>query len=139
MIQETIAFIEKYSMISEHDLVVAGVSGGADSLCLLFVLLEYRKKISFELVVVHVNHMIRKEAKMDADFVKQICDREKIYFYLKEADIKEIAKKQRLSEEEAGRNIRYEAFEEALRFYEKKQSVEIKRQQKKILNNLVFF
>ena len=57
-------------MITKHDLVAAGISGGADSLCLLFVLLEYRKKVPFDLVVVHVNHLIRKEAAEDADFVK---------------------------------------------------------------------
>lgn len=122
MIQKVIAFMEKHKMISEHDLVAAGVSGGADSLCLLFVLLEYQKKVPFDLVVVHVNHMIREEAALDADFVKRICDREKIPFYLKEEDIKKIAKEQHLSEEEAGRKVRYEAFEEALFQYKKQQS-----------------
>ena len=75
MIQKTIAFMEKYNMISEQDLVAAGVSGGADSLCLLFVLLEYRKKIPFDLVVVHVNHMIREEALSDENFVREICEK----------------------------------------------------------------
>ena len=120
MIQKVISFIEKYNMISEHDLVAVGVSGGADSLCLLFVLLEYRKKIPFELVVVHVNHGIRKEAVLDASFVEEICQREKLPFYLKEADVKKIAKEEHLSEEEAGRVVRYSAFQEALEVYQKK-------------------
>ena len=122
MIQKTITFIEKYNMISEHDLVAAGVSGGADSLCLLFVLLEYRKKVPFDLVVVHINHLIRKEAGLDAVFVKEICDKEKIPFYLKEIDVGKIARQQRISEEEAGRNVRYEAFEEALQFFWKERT-----------------
>ena len=122
MIQKVIAFMEKHNMISEHDLVAAGVSGGADSLCLLFVLLEYQKKIPFDLVVVHVNHLIREEAALDADFVKNICDGKKIPFYLKEADIKKIAKEQHLSEEEAGRKVRYEAFSEALCWHKKQES-----------------
>lgn len=114
MIQKTIAFMEKYNMISRQDLVVAGVSGGADSLCLLFVLLEYQKKVPFDLVVVHVNHMIREEALRDENFVKEICEKEKIPFYSKKADVRKIAKDQHLSEEEAGRYVRYEAFREAL-------------------------
>ena len=124
MIQKVIAFMEKHKMISEHDLVAAGVSGGADSLCLLFVLLEYQKKVPFQLIVVHVNHFIRSEAALDADFVKEICDREKIPFYLKEADVREIARKQHLSEEEAGRKVRYEAFEEALSWFKQTESRE---------------
>ena len=71
MISKVTAFIEEYGMIDAHDLVAAGVSGGADSLCLLFMLLEYRKKVPFDLVVVHVNHGIREDAAMDAQFVKE--------------------------------------------------------------------
>ena len=106
-------------MISENDLVAAGVSGGADSLCLLFVLLEYRKKIPFELVVVHVNHMIRDEAYLDETFVREICEKKKIPFYLKKTDVRKLAKAGHTSEEEAGRKVRYEAFREALDLYKK--------------------
>lgn len=118
MIQKAISLIEQYNMLNEHDVVAAGVSGGADSLSLLFVLLEYRKIVPFELVAVHVNHGIRKDAGRDAEFVREICRKEKIPFYLKEADVARLAKEQNLSEEEAGRNVRYEAFREALDWYE---------------------
>ena len=117
IVQKVISFMEKYSMISKNDLVAAGVSGGADSLCLFWMLLEYRKRVPFDLVVVHVNHLIREEAGEDAGFVKSICEKEKIPFYLKETDVGEMARKQKLSEEEAGRKVRYEAFEEAIRLY----------------------
>ena len=96
MIQKVISFMEKHNMILESDLVAAGVSGGADSLCLLFVLLEYQKKVPFDLVVVHVNHGLRKEAVREAEFVKEICDNRKIPFFLKEADISGIAIKPQL-------------------------------------------
>ena len=121
MIQKAIALIEQYSMICEHDIVAAGVSGGADSLSLLFVLLEYRKKVPFELVVVHVNHMIREDADRDSEFVRNICSKENIPFYLKEVDVANLAKAQNLSEEEVGRNVRYEAFREALDWYQKQE------------------
>ena len=118
MIQKAITFIEEHNMISKYDLVAVGVSGGADSLCLLFVLLEYQKKVPFELVAVHVNHKIREDAEKDADFVRDICGRQKVPFYLKETDVKKLADEQHLSEEEAGRKVRYEAFAEALDQYQ---------------------
>lgn len=120
MIQKAISFMEKYEMISENDLVAAGVSGGADSLCLLFVLLEYRKKVPFDLVVVHVNHLIREDAFRDENFVKEICEKENLPFYAKRADVRRLAKECHMSEEEAGRKVRYEAFGEALELYKKK-------------------
>ena len=122
MIQKVFSYMEKYKMITEHDLVAAGVSGGADSLCLLFMLLEYRKKVPFELVVVHVNHGIRTEASGDAEFVKEICNRENIPYFLKKEDVSKLAEEEHLSEEEAGRKVRYAAFEEALEIYKKKVS-----------------
>lgn len=119
MIRKVTRFIQKYNMIEEGDLVAAGVSGGADSLCLLFMLLEYRKKIPFDIVVVHVNHMIRLDAVQDAEFVRQICEKEKIPFVLKEIAVKNLAETKKLSEEEAGRIARYETFYEALEQYKK--------------------
>ena len=126
IVQRVISFMNKYNMISKHDLVAAGISGGADSLCLFWMLLEYRKRVPFDLIVVHVNHLIRKEAGEDAAFVKAICDRENIPFYLKETDVGKLAKMQHLSEEEAGRKVRYEAFREALELYKKRENTTCK-------------
>ena len=102
-------------MIEPGDIIIAGVSGGADSVCLLFMLLEIRKKIDFALSVVHVNHGIRKDAGEDAEYVRELCAEHNIPFYLREADAKAYAAENGLSEEEAGREIRYASFEEALR------------------------
>ena len=122
MISKVTALIEEYGMIDAHDLVAAGVSGGADSLCLLFMLLEYRKKVPFDLVVVHVNHGIREDAAMDAQFVKDICEKENLPFYLVEEDVCKLAKERHLSEEEAGRVVRYAAFDAALEQFGKKET-----------------
>ncbi len=119
MISKVTALIEEYGMIDKHDLVAAGVSGGADSLCLLFMLLEYQKKVPFDLIVVHVNHGIREDAAMDAAFVRQLCEKENLPFYLVEENVKELAGQEHLSEEEAGRKVRYAAFEKALKVYGK--------------------
>lgn len=93
---------------------MAGVSGGADSVCLLLVLSELKKEIPFTLFVVHVNHLIRQEAGEDALFVQKLCRDLDVPFYLVEKDVEAIARKQGISTEEAGRQVRYEAFEAVL-------------------------
>ena len=68
--------IQKYHMIEPGMKVVTGISGGADSICLLYVLKEYQKKIPFELLAVHVEHGIRGEASLeDASFTEELCRR----------------------------------------------------------------
>lgn len=97
-------------MISPHDHVVLGVSGGADSVCLLFVLLEYAKKVPLKLSVVHVNHGIRSDAAQDAGYVEELCREQGIPFYLTEADVKGLAEREKCSQEDAGRRLRYAVF-----------------------------
>lgn len=108
-------FVEKWKMLSKGDVVIAGVSGGADSVCLLLVLDEMKKSMGFELVAVHVNHGIRGAAA-DADeaFVKRICAERKIPCEAFRMDVRGFAREQKLSEEEAGREMRKNAFEQAL-------------------------
>ena len=113
MITKVFDYIKKYRMIQAGDTIVAGVSGGADSVCLLFMLLKVQKEIPFHMIVVHVNHGIRIEAKQDAAYVQQLCKERDIPFVLIEEDVKVYAKSRGLSEEEAGRKIRYDAFEAA--------------------------
>ncbi len=106
----------KYHMIEPGDVVIAGVSGGADSVCLLLVLEEIQKEkiIPFSIEVVHVNHGIRREASEDADFVRALCETKDIPFHLISVDIKAMAKEHQMSEEEMGRKVRYEEFQRIL-------------------------
>ena len=108
--EKVFSFIEKYQMLQPGDRVVAGVSGGADSVCLLFVLLEYAKRVPLSLAVAHVNHGIRREAAQDAHYVEELCREHDIPFYLTEADVPRRAAEEKCSEEETGRAVRYEAF-----------------------------
>lgn len=110
--QKVFSFIEEHQMLLPGERVVAGISGGADSVCLLFVLLAWKEAYGLDLAVVHINHGIRREAGEDARFVEELCKWEDIPFYLKEADIPECSKEWKCSEEEAGRRFRYQAFEE---------------------------
>lgn len=101
-------------MLQAGDAVVAGVSGGADSVCLLFMLHAMQNEMPFTLYVVHVNHGIRGEAGADAAFAEALCKRLDVPFFLEEADVEAIAKRQRCSTEEAGRQLRYAAFKRIL-------------------------
>ena len=115
--EKVFSFMEEHHMLKAGDRVVAGISGGADSLCLLFVLLEWAKRTPLSLAVVHVNHGLRQEAGEDARYVEDICRSLAIPFYLTRADVKARAERDKCSEEEAGRSIRYEAFLQAARAF----------------------
>lgn len=108
------AYIVKHRMIFAGDTVAAGISGGADSVCMLYILRKLTEEIPFHLLVVHVHHGVRPDAQEDADYVKQLCEEWNIPFWLKKVDMDRYARENGLSSEEAGRQLRYQAFEEAL-------------------------
>ena len=107
-------YIEMHQMITAGDLVAVGVSGGADSVCLLHLLWRLQQEIPYCLIAIHVNHMVREDAARDAAYAEQLCEQLGIPFFLKEVDMGSYAKEQKLSSEEAGRILRYQAFEEIL-------------------------
>ncbi len=118
MLKKVEAYVSRWHMIEKGDCVIAGVSGGGDSVCLLFVLLELRKKIPFELYAVHVNHGLRgKCADADEEFVRVLCGRHEVPLDVYRVDVATVARERRQSEEEAGRDVRREAFQEAMRKY----------------------
>ena len=111
MLSKVHDYINQFHMIEEGDRIVVGVSGGADSVCLLFILQEHCQKCGASLMVVHINHGLRgKEADRDEQFVRELCGRLRVEFYLFTYDIRKLAAKEGLTEEEAGRNARYQAF-----------------------------
>ena len=109
--KKVFSYLEKHHMIAPGDKVVLGVSGGADSVCLLFLLLEYAKTVPLTLAVVHVNHGIRPDAGADEAYVKELCDKYQLLFFPVEEDVRSLARREKCSEEDAGRRVRYEAFE----------------------------
>lgn len=107
-------FIKKHHMIAAGDLVAVGVSGGADSVCLLHLLCRLQQEIPYRLLVIHVNHLVREDAAQDAAYAEHLCEQMGIPYFLKEVDMKGYAADHKLSLEEAGRILRYQAFEEIL-------------------------
>lgn len=110
MLKDVHSTLTEFNMIAPGDKVVAGVSGGADSVALLLMLDEYRKDVVFDLEIVHVNHLIRDDASEDAEFVRNLAEKLGIPFHLFEVDVHKEAERLHLSTEEAGRKVRYEAM-----------------------------
>ena len=93
--------------------VLLGLSGGADSVMLLCLLLEYRKRKgkNFPILAVHVNHGIRgDEADRDEEFCRSLCEDLKVEFISRKVDVPNVAKESGLGLEEAARKIRYSIF-----------------------------
>ncbi len=111
-------FIKKYGMATTEDYIIAGISGGADSVCLFFVLLELRSEMGVDFAAVHVNHGLRgAAADSDEAFVRRLCEKYSVPLEILRVHLESIAKKRKQSVEEAGRMVRREAFEEALNKY----------------------
>ena len=104
-------FVKNNKLLSEGDRVVAGISGGADSVCLLLLLSAILSPQN--IIAVHINHGIRgEEATRDEEFVKELCERHNILLEVRQLNVPAYAKENKFSEEEAGRILRYEVFEE---------------------------
>ncbi len=110
--KKVFSYLEEHHILNAGERIVAGISGGADSVCLLFLLLEYAKRCPLSIAAVHVNHGIRREAARDARYVEELCREHRIPFYLYEEDVRALARAKGCSEEEAGRLLRYQSFAE---------------------------
>ena len=117
MKEKVLKSIKENNLIENGDKIVCAVSGGPDSLAMLHCLKNIKDEgnLQFEIIVAHVNHMLREEADSEEEFVKKFCKDNQIKFYSKKANVEKIAKDEKISTEEAGRNVRYDFFEEVLK------------------------
>ncbi|CDZ75209.1 tRNA(Ile)-lysidine synthase (tRNA(Ile)-lysidinesynthetase) [Peptoniphilus sp. ING2-D1G] len=102
--------IKEYNMIKKGDKIIAAVSGGADSIFMLHNLHLYREKEDFCISVAHVNHGIRETAKRDEEFVRHLCENLGLEFNVTHVDMHEYATLHGMTDEEAGRYLRYSFF-----------------------------
>lgn len=105
------AFAEKNRIFDACSLVVAGISGGGDSMAMLDLLQRMQKEYGYELRVVHVNHGIRgEEAERDQKLVEKICNDRGICFQAYVYDVPALSVQWKNGLEEAGRKVRKESF-----------------------------
>ena len=114
MIETVLKTIKKYNLINKKDKIVIGVSGGPDSMCLLDILNKLKDKLDIEIFVAHINHMIRKEADEETEFVENFCKEIGVKCFVKRIDVIKKSADEKIGTEEAGRKARYDFFEEVL-------------------------
>lgn len=109
--EDVLSVIKKYNMLENCDRIVVGLSGGADSVCLLSVLNSLKAEYGFSLVAAHINHGIRgAEAQRDEESCKRLCESLDVPLEILHADIPTLSKQQGIGEEECGRIVRYDFF-----------------------------
>lgn len=111
--QKIIRFISRNKLIDPGDKIIIAFSGGPDSVIGLYFFHTYLKKYKIELLAVHFNHNLRgKESDKDEKFSEKFCEQLNIPFYSVQLDVKNFAKQNKLSIEEAARKLRYNNLEE---------------------------
>lgn len=111
MVERVKTTIKKYNLLNKGDKIVVGISGGGDSVFLLWVLNQLKEEYQLKLITAHLNHMLRKEAKEEEKFVKKVSEKFGLPIWIERIEVKEFAKKNKLSVEEGGRILRKEFFE----------------------------
>lgn len=115
LLERVNSWAEQYGILKEGTLVVVGVSGGADSVCLLDIMCRLGNTRGFSVIAVHVNHMLRgNEADEDEAFVRELCGKYRIPLKVFREDVAAFAGRNNYSLEEAGRIIRYEKMKEVM-------------------------
>jgi tRNA(Ile)-lysidine synthase len=105
---QVLHYIRRRETLRAGDRVAVAVSGGADSVALLRVLLELRAELGIVLVVAHLNHQLRgEESEADEHFVAELACGHELQFFSSRADVRQHAAAHRLSLEHAARDLRY--------------------------------
>ena len=113
MLKKVEEYVIENKLIKAKDKILVALSGGPDSVCLLHILYKLKEVLDIEIGAIHINHLLRgEESEGDERYIKDLCDKLGIKYYVKRIDIKYIANSTGVSLEVAGRNERYKAFEE---------------------------
>lgn len=111
MIIKVRATVEKYGMLRKGAKVVAAVSGGSDSMAMLYILNFLKEEFGFELCAAHVNHGLRGEsADRDERLVAEKCAELGVPLHVLKADVAALASEKGIGVEECGRQVRYDFF-----------------------------
>ena len=106
--QRLLGFTRQHHLVSGDEKLLVAVSGGPDSVCLLHILVKLQAEIKAKLHVAHLNHQLRgAESEADADYVSDLAHQWGIPATIERQDVKSYQARQRLSLEEAAREVRY--------------------------------
>lgn len=109
-------YINENNLIKKGEGVVVGLSGGPDSVCLLHLLYSVKDDLELKIAAAHINHMFRgEEADGDELYAKLLCEELGIEFCSLKMNVGEYGKEKGLSSETAGREIRYNFFNEVMK------------------------
>lgn len=103
--------ISRYQLLPSGSRVLVGISGGADSVCLLHILYSLAEEMKLKIYAAHLHHGIRgKEADKDVAFVQNLCQKWQIPLFMQKTDVPMLAQEEKVSLETAGRLARYRFF-----------------------------
>jgi tRNA(Ile)-lysidine synthase len=109
--QSVLAYVRKHDLIHPGDRVAVAISGGADSVALLRLMLELRDELGIILSIVHLNHQLRgPDSDADEQFVRELAKAHDLEITCESRDVKSFASERKLSLEAAAREARYEFF-----------------------------
>jgi tRNA(Ile)-lysidine synthase len=107
-VQKVLDFIRSEKLVSRGEKLLVAVSGGPDSVCLLYILRELHEELGLDLHIAHLNHQLRGEdSAADAAYVAGMARRLSLPATIESRDVKAYRKENRLSLEEAAREVRY--------------------------------
>ena len=116
MYKKVMSYIKDNNLINPKDRILVALSGGPDSVCLLNILYNLKEELDIEIGAAHLNHMLRDEdAFQDEEYVKNLCESFDIPCFVKRVDINKYSKENKMSSEMAGRDARYNFFDEVIR------------------------
>ncbi len=111
--ERALSFIRENNLVKPGEVLLAGVSGGPDSTCLILILNELKDKLGIKLHVAHLNHGLRgAEAEADAQFVANLAAKLGLPVTIERQDVKAYERARQMSLEEAAREVRYTFFAE---------------------------
>ncbi|UCD84740.1 MAG: tRNA lysidine(34) synthetase TilS [Deltaproteobacteria bacterium] len=114
LIKEVKKTIEKYGMLTRGDRVLVAVSGGPDSVALLYLLYDLRSELELSLAVAHLDHGLRgEESRKEANFVRELAGKLDLPIEFSSIDLPALKRSWKLSVQEAARRARYQFFEES--------------------------
>jgi len=114
--RKVVSYIKDNKLIKSGDKILVALSGGPDSVCLLNILFALKEELNIEISAAHLNHLLRGEDSFkDEEYVIDMCNKMGIRCFVKRVDINSYSKEYKLSSEMAGRNVRYDFFDEIIK------------------------